>query len=316
MMKWLIPVLLLSCCTGWAMLPQDQAPAKAAVSPEQATVDEILKVYTEVFNKHDAAALAEYWAPQAVSLNTDTGTRLTGRDAIKAGFEKHFKEDANCRLSVRIKHFRFLKPDLLTLEGENTLSSPNHEPLENQFTALLVKVGDNKWNIEHAQEASIPEPETPYDGLKSLEWLVGTWKDQSEGVQVESQISWNQNKTFLIRKYMVKFADEEDADTGSQIIGWDPRSKSIRCWTFSSDGSFGEGTWSGSDKEWRVKFNHTNTDGTVLSGTQVITRLDDNTAEVEIVGQELDGVMSPSRPAVKMVKQPAAATSDATSNPR
>jgi uncharacterized protein (TIGR02246 family) len=309
MLKVLLPLALLGCCSLWAMAPQDQAPVagKPAVSAEEALVKEILKVYTDTFNKHDAAALVEYWSEKAVSVNSETGTRLVGRDAIKKGFEELFKTTPGARLSSQVNHFRFLKPDLLTLEGTDTLVSNDSDPVENNFTALLVKVGDKKWVIEHATESPVPTPETPFDGLKNLDWMVGSWKDSTEGVNCESTVTWNEKKTFLIRKFSVQLEKDGDVETGSQVIGWDPRSKSIRSWTFSSDGSFGEGAWSVNEGEWRVRFNHTNSDGSVLSGTQVITRIDDNTTQVELVGQEIDGILSPSSPAVRMVRQAAVA---------
>jgi uncharacterized protein (TIGR02246 family) len=317
MLKVLLPAALLGCCSLWAIAPQDGgAPAalsKPAVTAEEALVKEILQVYTDTFNKHDANALVEYWAEKAISVNSETGSRLVGRDAIKKGFEELFKTMPGAKLSARINHFRFLKPDLLTLEGTSTFSCSTDEPVENHFTALLVKVGEKKWVIEHATECPCAVPETAYDGLKGLDWIVGNWKDVSEGVTCESTISWNEKKTFLIRKYSVQMDAEGEAETGTQLIGWDPRSKSIRSWTFSSDGSFGEGSWSLVEKEWRIKFNHTGSDGSLLSGTQVISKIDDNTAQVEMVGLEVDGNLAPARPAVKMVRQaatPAAATKE------
>lgn len=313
MLKVLLPLALLGCCSLWAMSPQDKAPAaplvaaKPAVSAEETLVKEILQVYTDVFNKRDAAALAEYWSEKAISASSDTGARLVGREAIKKGFEDLFKTTPGVTLNARVNYFRFLKPDLLTLEGTSVLSSADSDPVETNFTALLTKVGDKKWSIEHATESTVPTPETPYDGLKDLEWLVGTWKDATEGVNCESTITWNEKKTFLVRKFSVQLEKDGEVETGSQVIGWDPRSKGIRSWTFTSDGSFGEGTWSQSNGEWRIKFNHTTSDGSVVSGTQVISRIDDNTTQVEMVGQEVDGNLTPSTPAVKMVRQVAAA---------
>ena len=305
MLKFLVPVFCLCCCSGLAMSPQDGAApaAKPAVSPEETAVNEVLKVYSDVYNKHDAAALIEYWAPNAVSISTETGSRVVGRDAIKAGFEQLFKADPQSKLTIRLKHFRFIKPEILSIEGESVITTPKEEPNENFFSAILVKVGE-KWQIEQASESAIPTPATPYDGLKALEWMVGTWVDDTKGVNVESQMSWNAKKTFLIRKYSVQYDNDPECETGTQIIAWDTRSKSIRSWTFSCDGSFGEGTWSNNDNEWHVKFNHTGADGSLVSGTQVLSKVDDSTIQVHTIGREVDGEITPSHPAVKMIKKP------------
>jgi len=304
MLKFLVPVFCLCCCSGLSMFPQDGAApaAKPAVSAEETAVNEILKVYSDVYNKHDAAALIEYWAPNAVSISTETGVRVVGRDAIKTAFETNFKADPQSKLAIRLKHFRYIKPEILCIEGESVITTPKEEPNENVFSAILVKAGE-KWQIEQASESPIPTPATPYDGLKSLEWMLGTWVDDTKGVAVESQLSWNEKKTFLIRKYSVQYENDTECGTGTQIIAWDARSKSIRSWTFSCDGSFGEGSWSNSDNEWRVKYNHTGADGTLQSGTQVLTKIDNSTIQVQVIGNEVDGEMTPSRPAVKMVKK-------------
>ncbi|MFT3882964.1 MAG: nuclear transport factor 2 family protein [Gemmatales bacterium] len=287
MLKYLLPALCLCCCSAWAMSPQDAA-AKPAVSAEEATVTEILKVYADVYNKHDVEKLIEYWSPNAVAINTDTGSRVVGRDALKAAFQQSFKAQPEMKLAIRLKHFRFIKPDFLSIEGESVVTNPSQDPDENTFSAILVKVGD-KWQIEQASESPLPTPATPYDGLKGIEWMVGTWADDSKGVSVESVMSWNPKKTLLIRKYTVQYENETEPETGTQVIAWDSRAKTIRSLSFSSDGSFGEGTWSSSDNEWRVKFNYTTTEGSLVSGTQVLTKVDDNTIKVQTVGQEIDG---------------------------
>lgn len=287
------------------MSPQDAAaPAtKPAVSAEETAVTEILKVYADVYNKHDVSKLIEYWSPNGVAINTDSGVRIVGRDALKAAFLQSFKAQPEMKLAIRLKHFRFIKSDFLSVEGESIVTNPNQDPDENAFTAILVKVGD-KWQIEQASESPIPTPATPYDGLKGLEWMVGTWVDDSKGVSVESEMSWNSKKTLLIRKYTVQFENETEPETGTQVIAWDPRSKTIRSWSFSSDGSFGEGSWSNTDNEWRVKFNYTTTEGSLVSGTQVLTKVDENSIKVQTVGHEIDGEMSPAKPAVKMMRKP------------
>jgi hypothetical protein len=93
----------------------------------------------------------------------------------------------------------------------------------------------------------------------------------------------------LIRSFRVQLADEDEPRQGTQVIGWDPRHKQIRSWTFDSDGSFGEGTWSKNGDDWLVRMGHTQWDGRLTSGTQVITRVDNNTVTVQAIGSEVDG---------------------------
>jgi len=138
---------------------------------------------------------------------------LSGVTPSKAGFVELFKADPQSKLTVRLKHFRFIKPEILSIEGESVITSPKEEPNENVFSAILVKVGE-KWQIEQASESPIPTPATPYDGLKGLEWMVGNWVDEHKGVAVECQLSWNEKKTLLIRKYSVQYDNDPECENG------------------------------------------------------------------------------------------------------
>jgi hypothetical protein len=89
---------------------------------------------------------------------------------------------------------------------------------------------------------------------------------------------------------------------GTQIIGWDPRAKQIRSWTFNSDGSFGEGLWSRNQDEWLVRTSQTLPDGRAATATQVIQRLDNDAVTVQTIGKEVDGVLEPASDPVTVAR--------------
>jgi uncharacterized protein (TIGR02246 family) len=304
MLKLFLPGLILLAGTGWAVCRQEPGrPGGAEPAGPDAQVRELLKAYADTFNKGDAAALAEYWAKDSVSIDTESGDRLVGREAIRTALTARFKEPNRGRLNIQLRSFRFLKPDVLSLEGTTIVTTPGEEEAdESTFTALLTNQG-GKWQIEQAQQSPVGKPSSAPEALRRLDWLVGAWVDDSPGVRVETNITWSEQKTFLLRKYTVHFEADEDPVSGTQVIGWDPRTGAIRSWTFASDGSFGEGEWSGKGSEWRVKVTHVLADGKVMSGTQVITRVDGKSAKVQMLGQEVDGELSPATPAVTMVRQ-------------
>ena len=201
-----------------------------------------------------------------------------------------------------MKNYRFIKADILSVTGEASLTGTTDD--DNNaftFTALLFKQGD-QWLIEEATESPLAVPATPYEGLKELEWMVGSWQDDVPDLTVTSEVKWSSSKSYLLRKYTIESKDDEP-ESGMQIIAWDPRSKGIRSWTFASDGSFGEATWAQRGMEWRVKFNHTNADGSLESGMQLINKVDDNTTTVQVIGQEVDGEPQPNGSVVKMVRK-------------
>jgi hypothetical protein len=80
---------------------------------------------------------------------------------------------------------------------------------------------------------------------------------------------------------------------GSQIIGWDPHSQTIRSWLFDSDGGFGVGRWSGAGDRWTVQSLNVLPDGRRASATNIYERLDENTVRFRSIGRQVDGELLP-----------------------
>ena len=122
------------------------------------------------------------------------------------------------------------------------------------------------------------------------------------------------SRAFLIRSFEATFDDGEPL-SGTQIFGWDPRAQQIRTWTFNSDGSFGDGTVSKNGDEWMVKMNQMQSDGRLASGTSVITRVDNDTIEVQKIGESIDGEPIPASEPVTVVRVAVAANVSVVETP-
>ena len=121
-------------------------------------------------------------------------------------------------------------------------------------------------------------------------------------------MQWSPSRAFLIRSYSAEFKDGEGY-TGTQIFGCDTLAKEIRTWTFNSDGSYGDGTVSKNGVEWLVKLNQMQNDGQLASGTMVITRVDDDTLQIQKIGESIDGEPVPASEPITVVR-----TADAASD--
>jgi uncharacterized protein (TIGR02246 family) len=286
-------------------------PADEATDTAAAEIRQRLNEYLSAFNQNDASAVGAYWAAGAVSLNEETGDRVTGRDALIADFQKYFQASQGARLTGSAEHVRLLRPDVAVVDGETTLFTPDGEPTRSAFTAILVKES-GAWLFESSQERDLPTPETPYAALRDLEWLVGDWRDQTDGVEVNTTVRWSPNQAFLIRSFSAAY-EGGDALEGTQVIGWDPRAKQYRTWSFLSDGSFGEGAVSRSGDQWLIKMSHVQSDGSTAAATQVITLVDENTMRVDKIGETIDGAPAPSSEPVTVVRVKAAASDVETS---
>jgi uncharacterized protein (TIGR02246 family) len=264
-----------------------------------------VELYAAAFNLHDAEALAARWSEEGVHIDQETGERTSGRDAIEKDFAKLFTEKEELTLGVRVDTIRFILPEVAQITGQAVTVSGDEEPSDSTFTAILVKTGED-WLLDSVSETVLPTPPKPSDYLQELSFLVGHWVDEPEDVRVDTTVRWSANNSFLVRSYTVDRGDGVEHE-GTQVIGWDPKNERIRCWMFDSDGSFGDGTWSPTGDGWSVKLNRTLADGRSAGGTQVITKVDDDTLTVQTIGMEVDGEVMPSTDPVRVVRADAEA---------
>jgi uncharacterized protein (TIGR02246 family) len=275
--------------------------AEAKPNPEEAVIQKAVEQYIAAYNKGDAAALAKCWCETAEHINAATGERSTGRDAIEKNFAKMFAANGETELAVTVESIRFIRPDVAQINGQAVTITEGEEPSDSTFTAVLVKDKEQGWLLDSVNETVIPAQPKPADFLAELEFLIGHWVDDSEDVRVDTTVRWSPNRAFIVRSYTLEREDGVEHQ-GTQVIGWDPKNERIRCWMFDSDGSFGEGTWSKTDDGWMVKLARTLSDGRGASGTQVITKVDEDTLSVQTIGQEIDGEPSPATDPVRVVR--------------
>lgn len=300
-----LPALTLAMLLGTVSLVRAQNNSDLPVSETSTTdseqaVRERLKSYVETFNTKDAAAVSAYWTDDAVSVTEETGQRTQGREALQAEFSEFFQTNPSARLAGEAHHIRFVTPSVAMVEGNTTLFVADTEPVATAFSAVLVKE-DEQWLISSSHERDRPVPATSYDALKELEWLLGTWEDQSEEAQVSTTVSWSPNRAFLLRSFTAEFAGAGTLH-GTQVIGWDPLNRQVRTWTFNSDGSFGQGTLSNHDEEWLLKMWQILPDGRLASATKALKRIDPDTMTVQTIAETIDGEPSPSSEPVTVVR--------------
>jgi hypothetical protein len=132
--------------------------------------------------------------------------------------------------------------------------------------------------------------------------MIGTWVDRDGLTELETTCEWTKNKNFMTRSFRAKV----DGDTmleGTQVIGYDAVTKSIRSWVFDTDGGIGEGTWQHDGKRWIVKSTHHLASGQLGSSINILTPVDDNSFQWQSTGRELDGEILPDIAPVTVVRQ-------------
>ena len=120
-----------------------------------------------------------------------------------------------------------------------------------------------------AQARPLPAPAAE---LKALEWMLGSWTHEAEGVVLKISCTKPVGGYFFERIFQLKLGSEATL-TLKQFIGWDPVAKEIRSWGFGSDGSVETGVWSKEGNTWEVERKITYADGEQGTALNLITRI-------------------------------------------
>ncbi len=280
-------------------------PARA----DEAAVRGAIAKYVQAFNDKDVSQIGEIWQPAGTYTDRETGEKVEGRKAFLADITASFKANPKSRLAGSVDSVRFITPAVAQVQGTTVLSKPDSTPARSAYTAILVQ-RDKSWVIDSIEESALPQPQAPGDALRELEWLVGTWVDNGGDIEVETSFKRSASGAFLLRNYVAKTKGEVLRE-GTQVIGWDPRAREIRSWSFNSDGSFGDGIWSRSGADWLVKSTQTLADGRAASGTYVLTPQGKDALKMQLIGHAIEGAPQPNRPAVNVVRQPEENTASA-----
>jgi hypothetical protein len=162
---------------------------------------------------------------------------------------------------------------------------------------------DGKWLIDSIRETDLPPPATASEQLSQLDWLVGSWVDESDEATVVTTYHWTPKQNFLVHSFSVLIDGKLDMQ-GTQVIGWDASQGKIRSWMFDSDGGFSEGSWeSNEENRWVIRQASTLPDGRHGSAINVLTKLDDDSFTWKSSGRQIEGVMQPGIDEFTIVRQ-------------
>jgi uncharacterized protein (TIGR02246 family) len=268
---------------------------------DEAAIRKTVDSYVAAFNKADAQALADHWSESAVYTNRFTGEEAVGREAIAEQFAAIFKEKEGLKLNVSIESIRLLSPNVAVEHGTAKLLASQAEPEEDKYTAIYIKQ-EGKWLLDRVTDGDADEAPSHYEQLKVLEWMVGSWVDEDDQARVETECNWTKNRNFLTRSYSIVVGDQIEM-SGMQVIGWDPAAKTIRSWTFDSDGGFAEATWTHKKDRWFIQNKGVLADGRKASAVNVMKPVDANSFTWQTTERTAGGELLPSVDEVLIVRK-------------
>lgn len=294
---WLVAsaaVFLVLCTTATAQ--QTVAPP-APRPPDAAAIAEIraaIGTYKDAVERGDGTALAALWMPNGDIID-DEGRVLNGRDAV-GEITTTDTDSARSDIHIEETSLRLLTADVAIEDGTVTVTPPRATaPLKGWFSATWVR-HDGAWKLAGLRESRISASHEN-SRLADLDWMVGDWtvvedhpdREPAAGglpltpsgrPPIEVSVRWNATHTFLLRDMKISDASAaapsaDDAGDGlpamhiTQRIGWDPLSRQIVSWSFGSDGSHGEATWTRDEDTWIARTMAVLPDGTQTTSLNI-----------------------------------------------
>ena len=258
------------------------ASGRADLAADTKAIQEAGQAYKVALERGDGKALTALWTPDGDIVDA-MGNVMKGRDTVSM-LEPAAEGEAQPgqpEIAVRETKLRFLDADVALEDGTVEVMSPGRAaPLRGRFSATWVR-HEGSWKLAALREARGDEASGD-ETLASLDWMVGDWtvvddatagKPATNKARIEVSTRWNPTRTFLLRDMKIT-PPGVAADAAIQVtqrIGWDPLSKSIRSWVFSSDGGHGEAAWSRDDGSWVARTTAVLPDGSQTSSLNIYT---------------------------------------------
>jgi uncharacterized protein (TIGR02246 family) len=271
---------------GGSASPSDRAADRAALA-------RLVKDFVAAFEQGDAATAASFLTDGAETMAAD-GTGVAGRAAVQKAFADVFAKDPKHSVKTESGSLRFLSRDTALEEGEMTVKAGSGEPAHYRYVFLFVRE-DGRWKI-----AVLRNDDSDRESIKDLEWLIGTWSAKGADAEATTSYEWSGDKAFIRGRFSVR--EKDKSVTGEQMIGVDPVTGVLRTWTFEADGGVGEGTCERDGKRWVFETTATLADGRVMTATNVMTPIDNDSFTWHPVNLTVDDEPAGSLAPVKVVR--------------
>jgi uncharacterized protein (TIGR02246 family) len=282
--------------------PDNAAPSQAGESsPQLAAIRAQSQAFVDAFRKADAAAVAGCWTVDGEYVD-DTGTTITGRQAIEKAYAGFFQDNPKASMQIRIDSLRLLSPTAAIEEGTSLVEVPPASTTIGRYTAIHVEV-DGKWQMASVRDVLV-DASVARQNISDLDWLVATWVAEEHGSKYESVNSWVSGKSFVKREFTTTLFNGTQS-SGLQLIGWNPQAGYVQSWTFSPDGGHAVGAWTPTDGGWAAQMHGMTGEGMSTTSTNLLSRLDDNAYVWQSVNRTLDGVAVPDTDEVVLKRQKA-----------
>ena len=295
-LAYLAAFLAVVVTSGTTFGQERAAPASdKGPSKDEAAIRQRGKDYIAAIKRGDGDEIASFWTAEGTFVD-EAGHAVNGCVLCRAA---RAAPDEPSRVTVTIDSIHFVTPDVAVEDGGVT-SAPGvlSGSTARRYTAIWVRQ-KGKWLLDGVRESAVPAV-THNDRLRELNWMVGDWISDDDGKMVHLSCKWSTDKKFLLREIDVRLPEREPLHV-TQRIGWDPREKQIKSWTFDSEGGHGDGLWFHNDEKWVVEAQSILPDGSRATGTHLMAQDGDDAFVWESTNGEIEGEPMPERK-VRMIR--------------
>lgn len=283
----------------------EQRPATQSASDDRsadvAAIRQTGDSYVKAYCDADAKSIAAHFTTDAEYID-EQGNVYQGRAAIEEAMTSFFAENSGCQIEMNIDTIRFVSVGVAVEDGTTTTTpSDGAEPIRSKYTAVHVKT-NGKWLAASVRDQAPKDRRQHRTQLHQLGWLQGDWVDEGADSLVIFSCEGVDGGNFLLRKFTIQVAGQE-AMSGTQRIGWDPRTGKLRAWIFDSEGGHSDGFWHRDGDRWLLKSTGVTADGQTASGTSIYTFVNENTMTWQLVDHEIAGVQLPDSELVTIVRR-------------
>lgn len=257
----LTPALLFMAATS--AMSEEADPNKASLEALATNAQAFVKAH----NDGNAEAISKLFIPEG-EIILSSGEIVSGRAEIQQFYSDLFSGEARPRAALEAGSVRFVTPKLAIEDGTLHVTRPTGEVISHHYTSTQMQQDDGSWLTASIRD-EIEDIAPASEKLLPLEWLIGDWIIEKNGLRTFLTFKWSDDGPFIDGKAVTEMAGEED--TGATYrIGWNNNRKNYISWAFDSFGGHMVSQWTRTGTSWLLRTSGVTADGEVNQSTQTI----------------------------------------------
>lgn len=269
--------------------------AFAAVDPKiEQRLRENATAYERAFDSRDAKAIADLWAPDGTFTDT-TGALALGRDGIEKLYTQYFHNNKPTKIKVHILSMDSPEAGAIIERGTAQLLDAHGASVSSAPYVAVHKLIGEKWMLQQVNEAA---PKIA-NNMADLAWLAGSWKlnkgrtaEQADTIMKNELL--NGGKLLITTFELPATEAAKGKETDLMVTTVDPESGRLIATIYDANGAHGHGVWRhDADGRWIIHSRRLHPDGTLITGTHIITPKDDQSFGWQSVHRAVNGKQLP-----------------------